>query len=88
MRTISSNWAGFDAVIKELTQVNLERSANLGPALQGLSYRGQGNAEWGLTTTLERYNSSDTCILSYNAAVVTMGKLIKSWAPDMPTLDN
>lgn len=88
MRTIACNWAGFGAVIKELTQANLERSAHLGPVLQGLSYRGQGNAEWDLTTTLERYNSSDTSILSYNAAVVTMGKLIKSWAPDMPPIDN
>lgn len=87
MRTITCNWTGFDAVIKELTKENLERSAGFGPVLNGLSYRGQGNSEWELTTTLERYNRSDTNILSYNAAVITMGKLIKSWAPDMPSLD-
>jgi hypothetical protein len=86
-KPIECKWEDFGKLIKELNAANRTKSANLGPAMKGLSFRGQANAEWELTTTLERYAGENVSVMRYNAAVVTMGRLIKSWASDMPSFD-
>lgn len=84
MKTIECRWEEYGQVVKELNENNAARSVNPGDALKGLSFRGQSNADWELLTTLERYTGPNMSVIQYNAAVVTMGKLIQSWATDMP----
>lgn len=87
MRVVECRWSEFSLLIKQLTQQNEVHSANLGETLKGLSFRGQSNAEWELLTTLERYTKDQMSVTTYNAAVLTIGNLIKSLAPDLPSIN-
>jgi hypothetical protein len=47
-------WDGFEGAIRELSCEQKNRAKPYGPRLPELLFRGLGNSEWGLETTLER----------------------------------
>jgi hypothetical protein len=54
-------WSGFEGAIRELSCEQEKRANEHGPQLPELLFRGLGNSEWGLETTLERSYPLERC---------------------------
>lgn len=55
------SWSDFEGALANLNYERRERSERLGRGFHELLFRGLGNSEWGLETTLERAYPSECC---------------------------
>ena len=86
MKTVKCSWMDYGQTVARLVANNIEEARESGEVHEGLFFRGHANAEWGLSTTLERHSKYEIPIGTYNNAVVAIGKLIKSQADDLPEI--
>jgi hypothetical protein len=83
---IDVEWREFPGLLKQLADSCENNDSVIKPPL----FRGQANSDWVLQTTLERNArlGNKICVGSYNAAVISMGALLKGFVDDLPSFES
>lgn len=83
-------WSNFEVEIQKLQKLQQEPHRH-----EGLLFRGLGDSEWGLKTTLERSYPKQLSLLKYYRKVAASKPFVETFSerrwnafPDFPTFEN